>query len=461
MTFGALAFLNPWLLGALSTLPLIYWLLRTVPPRPRQIAFPPTRILTGIENREKTPAKTPWWLLLIRLIAAALVIFALAEPVLNPTKTAALKGEGPVVVAIDNGWAAAPQWSLRMAAAERMIAQAESQGRSVVVLPTAAAAKASSVRLEAPADARSTAAALVPQPFHPDRMAALDALNKELSGSTQQGVSVIWITDGIDHDGRADAFARGLSSLAGGGVFAVLGDAGAHTPLGVLGYVSSEGKLAARLMRTEGGEREGAVHAYSARAQRLSEATFKLGIGETTTDLTFELPLELRNQVTRLEIAGERSAGAVSLLDSRSQWQRVGLVSGAAQEQAQPLLAPLYYIEKAIKPFAEILSPKDLNIASALDEVLKQRASVVVLADIGTLQGEVLDQIDTWVKKGGVLVRFAGPRLEKGGDELLPVPLRIGGRSLGGACPGRRRSRSPTSRSRACSPGCRFRTMSR
>ena len=84
MGLSALAFLNPWLLTALAALPLIYWLLRTVPPRPRQIEFPPTRILVGMENKEKTPAKTPWWLLLIRLLAAALVIFALAEPVLNP-----------------------------------------------------------------------------------------------------------------------------------------------------------------------------------------------------------------------------------------------------------------------------------------------------------------------------------------------------------------------------------------
>ena len=59
MTLGALAFLNPWLLAGLAALPVIYWLLRTVPPRPKQVAFPATRILVGLENREKTPAKTP------------------------------------------------------------------------------------------------------------------------------------------------------------------------------------------------------------------------------------------------------------------------------------------------------------------------------------------------------------------------------------------------------------------
>ena len=56
MSIGALAFLSPWLLGALVALPVIYWLLRTVPPRPRQIAFPPTRILVGLEPDAAEPA---------------------------------------------------------------------------------------------------------------------------------------------------------------------------------------------------------------------------------------------------------------------------------------------------------------------------------------------------------------------------------------------------------------------
>ena len=58
--------------------------------------------------------------------------------------------------------------------------------------------------------------------------------------------------------------------------------------------------------------------------------------------LRFALPLELRNQVTRIEIAGERSAGSVHLLDARSRWNRIALVSGESREQAQPLLAPPY-----------------------------------------------------------------------------------------------------------------------
>ncbi len=205
-------------------------------------------------------------------------------------------------------------------------------------------------------------------------------------------------------------------------------------------------------MRTGGPAREGRIDAFSARGQRLGEAPFSLAAGAAATDVTFGLPLELRNQVTRLEIASERSAGAVSLLDGRSQWQRVGMISGESQEQSQPLLAPLYYLEKAVQPYAEIIRPKDHNLAKGIDAVLKDKASVLMLADIGTLSGEVKDRVRAWVERGGVLVRFAGLRLESGGDDLLPSRCAWAAARLAARCLGRARSRSQPLTTRACSP---------
>ena len=71
------------LLGLLS-LPVLWWLLRVMPPRPRRVEFPPTRLLFDIAPKEETPSRTPWWLTALRLLAAALVIFAAAGPIWNP-----------------------------------------------------------------------------------------------------------------------------------------------------------------------------------------------------------------------------------------------------------------------------------------------------------------------------------------------------------------------------------------
>src|SRR5262249_11806974 len=78
------AFAQPLMLVGLISLPVLWWLLRLMPPRPRRIDFPPTRLLFDIAPKEETPARTPWWLTLIRLLAAALVIFAAAGPIYNP-----------------------------------------------------------------------------------------------------------------------------------------------------------------------------------------------------------------------------------------------------------------------------------------------------------------------------------------------------------------------------------------
>lgn len=433
MSFGALAFLNPWLLGALVALPVIYWLLRTVPPRPRQVTFPPTRILMDLENREKTPAKSPWWLTLIRLLAAALIILALAEPVLNPSREAALAGKGPIAIVVDNGWAGASQWTDRARMIDRVIAEAESQRRAVAIMPTASPTKTLTVAIEAPGAARSTAAAITPLPFAPDRLAAVGAMEKTLREANAQAPSVVWLSDGIDHDGKAGEVAQRLSDMAQGGTFAVIEGGRGGDALGLHAGIGDSGDLEARILRAGGGAVNGFVHGYSARGQRLGETAFQLAPGAQQTTVPLELPLELRNQLSRVEIAGERSAGAVSLLDARSQWHRVALISGESREQAQPLLAPLYYIDKALKPYAELVEPKGSNLIAGIREALSQNASVLMMADIGTLSGEAGRRVQDWVKRGGVLVRFAGPRLENGGDELLPVPLRVGGRTLGGA----------------------------
>jgi hypothetical protein len=433
MTFGALAFLNPWLLAALLTLPVIYWLLRAVPPRPEQVEFPPTRILVGLENEEKTADKTPWWLTLIRLLAATLVILALAEPVLNPAKNAGLKGTGPLVVVVDNGWASSSRWSQRSAMMTRLIGEAENDGRPVIVLGTAATAKTAVAKLESPSDARNTAAALSPQAFAPDRLATIDVLSKVLSTPETKNPNIVWLHDGIDHKDEARQFTEKLQAIGDGAMLSVIDETTGQETLGLAAQLGEKGSLEALALQAAGTSRSGTVYAFSARGERLGEANFQFAAGETKKTIPFELPLELRNQVARIEIGSERSAGAVHLIDAATQWHRVGLISGESREQAQPLLAPLYYIQKALNPYAELAVSKDSNLAQGIDGVLKQNVSVLMLADIGNVTGEAAKQVDDFVKRGGFLVRFAGPRLEKGNDDLLPVALRSGGRSLGGA----------------------------
>ena len=50
-----LSFAEPILLLGLLSLPVLWWLLRVMPPRPRRIEFPPTRLLFDIAPEGRNP----------------------------------------------------------------------------------------------------------------------------------------------------------------------------------------------------------------------------------------------------------------------------------------------------------------------------------------------------------------------------------------------------------------------
>ncbi|MEL6980615.1 MAG: BatA domain-containing protein, partial [Pseudomonadota bacterium] len=127
LSVGALGFLQPWFLAGLLALPLLWLLLRATPPRARRIAFPGVRVLLGLEDRERTPQRTPLWLLLLRMAAAALLLLAFAEPLLNPKARSA--SDGPLLLVMDGGWASAPDWAARRGAAEDALRQAAERDR--------------------------------------------------------------------------------------------------------------------------------------------------------------------------------------------------------------------------------------------------------------------------------------------------------------------------------------------
>src|ERR687891_1206131 len=151
LELGWFGLTNPWILAALASLPVLWWLLRIIPPAPRYIRFPAIRFLLGLQPEEETSARTPPWLLLLRLLLATLLILALAGPVLNPEPE--LSGEGPLVLVVDDGWAAAPHWEQRLAALERFTARAQRQEREVILLGTAPDPAGSALRRLSAADA--------------------------------------------------------------------------------------------------------------------------------------------------------------------------------------------------------------------------------------------------------------------------------------------------------------------
>jgi hypothetical protein len=424
-----LGFAQPLVLLGLLSLPVLWWLLRLVPPRPRVVHFPPTRLLFEIAPKEETPSRTPWWLTLLRLALAALLIFAAAGPMWNPPQ-ALSGGKRPILLLIDDGWAAAASWDARLRSAEDIAARAEADSRSIAIAPLSDTTR--DISLELGGAARVRLRQIKPRPHTLARADALPAIGRFLAATPD--VDVVWLADGVDA-GNAKEFVAGLGRLLNGRSVTVV-DGGLPPTHALADAENTAGALTVKVLRATdpGAPDAGLVQVRDLKGLPLGDARFAFRPGERETDAVIDLPVEIRNDVARMEIAGERSAGAVQLLDKRWRRRTIGVISGSTVETAQPLLASAFYLSRALAPFADLRLAGAVAPSEAVKGFLDQRLPMIIMADVGNVAGDANDRLAKWVEDGGVLVRFAGPRLAAANDDdLVPVRLRRGGRTLGGS----------------------------
>jgi hypothetical protein len=412
MVFGPLTFLAPLALWGLLVLPIIWWILRITPPRPLEQIFPPLRLLYDVEKEEETPRSTPPWLLLFRLLLGAVIAIALAKPILFNQETDTNR---PMVLIVDNGWAAAGNWPSIVREAEALVKQSIAENQSVVYLTTA-----DPLSTEAPGfipanEALKEIRATQPTPYQPDRKQALLSIEPlDVSNA-----DIFWLSDGVDYGNAGDLSSK-LGDAAQSRIFMPTSETSA-----ILGGKAEESANGFRSIwhRVDSNSlRIHTVAAYGPKGRVIGRSELRFAPGDRTAEADFELPAELRNQVSVLRPEGVGSAGAVTLLDDSWGRPMVGLLAGS-DANTQPLLSEWHYIEKALAPNADIYK-------GDVDQLVAVSPSIIFMTDRARTESEALEK---YVEDGGMLIRFAGPKLAKRADNLLPVPLRAGGRELGGA----------------------------
>lgn len=424
MTLGPLGFTTPWILAALILLPLLWVILRAVPPAPVRRRFPGVTLLLGLKDPDSVTDRTPWWLLLLKVLALTALIVGLSGPVLNPAMEPTEASKKPLLLVLDGAWTGARDWQIHAARAEELLAEAGRNGRPVAVL-----------RLTTPetpvfqdADTwRRRIGGLEPQPWEPSvamMQAAADALgDKEFD--------TVWMSDGLARDGR-NAFLSSLEShgsvrieQGGQGVMALL-------PPTVDGAVLT---IAARRLVADLPQSVTVVaHGRdpSGFDRILSRIDLTFAAGDTDALAEVALPAELRARITQFAIAQTPGAGAVMLSGTQLRRPEVALIAGHENREGLELLAQLHYLRQALAPSSDVLE-------GALTDLLPANPDAIFLADVARLSDAEQEGLIEWAKAGGTLVRFAGPRLAASAisrrDEapLMPVRLREGGRSVGGA----------------------------
>lgn len=421
---GGIGFTAPWLLAGLLALPLLWLILRAIPPAPIRRRFPGVALLLGLKDEESVSDRTPWWLLLLRMLAVAAIILGLAGPVLNPEDDGS-RGTGPLLIVLDGSWGGATRWAEQADAISAQLSRASRTGRPVAILNMT---RPEPVVFQSADVWRDRIPGLLPSAWQPDEARSAEAVS---AFSEAGDFDTLWFSDGLDYAGRNDALAA-LESRGSVEVYQTAANVIALSPAGF-----EDGVVQLSAMRAAAGpEREITIQAQgrdpAGNAAVLATATATFEAGGTTAETTLSLPAEMRARITRFDVLGQRSAGATTLADDALQRREVALIAGREDREGLQLLSPLHYLEQALAPNADLIN-------GALDEILPANPDVIVLADVATLSAAEAEGLTEWIADGGMLVRFAGPRVAASEvsraeeDPLMPVRLRSGGRTVGGA----------------------------
>jgi len=327
-----LAFAAPLVLGALVLLPALYYVLRVTPPPPQRVIFPPTALFLQENQVPSEALRTPWWIVLLRLVLLAAVILAASGPVWRPPLSS---GNGPVLIVLDDTWPAGPHWTQRIAFARAKLDSAAQAERVAALALTSKAGQ--DILFQSAARLLERLDALAPQPVLADHKAMLPAITKV----ALPDMTIEWVSDGLAQ-GQAGAFAKELAALA---PLHVATDS--QPVLAIAGFEQSASGASLTLLRSASSANQtGTVRALDGRGRVIAMQTFSFDSG-TSLNVPLDLPLDLRNQIDHFEMDGLASAGAVYLLDASQRRARIGLFAQINADVAQqPLLSSLYYLKK-------------------------------------------------------------------------------------------------------------------
>lgn len=421
--FSSIVFTNPWILAGLTLLPALWFVLRVTPPVPRRLFFPPARLVRDLLPETAVPSHTPWPILLLRLAILSLILLALARPVINPGD--ALPGDGPVRIVMDNGWAAAQTWPQQMDEAKRLVNLTGREKREIYLLTTAPAPGTPPAPYHSgpitQAQAESALRALAPLPWPADYEMAASIADKNFQDGKK--IRTYWLSHGLKEGGESL-----LRTLARQGDLTYIRPEARRLPI-LLRPDPKAGSALSVLIDAPSGFPSGTpvtVNAMGAGGRILDSRQIFLDPGKSAVQVVFDLPDALRNRVEQFRLSGRKGAGAVLLLDDSAKRHAVAIATPSGVGDNAPLLEDSFYLERALAPYANISS-------GTIQESTAANPAVIILPNVGAMPPVDLGTLEEWIKKGGLLLRFAGPNMIQGDDFLTPVPLLKGGRALDGA----------------------------
>jgi hypothetical protein len=416
---GGFSVAHPLLLVGLAALPLLWWWLRALPPRPAKIAFP---ALLLIRNAPAivSHSRPPLWLIVMRMVLVVLLILAASAPAWKSSNISNNKSD--LIIIVDNGWEGATALPRASELAATTLSNMRNGSNRVAILETAEPPGADTtpgLTWLSPDVAEGRLRTLSAQPWSPNRAKFLESYGPLLK---QSSARMLWLSDGLNPE-SANQFAQ--SFTPGQSVSAERLDE--HGPIAFRNVVSrSEGFVVEIIALPRASARTFQILARRGDGKIGGSVQALLRANVEAVTVTLEIAPTERTKISRLEIAGQASAAATFLLDDSMARPLIGINSSETVEERQPLRSGNFYLRRALETQADVRE-------GGIDSLLDIPVNMLILNDIGAIPAVTQTRLKKWLDAGGLLVLFAGPRMAETGSPFAPVALRPSSRTMGGA----------------------------
>ncbi|PZP56076.1 MAG: hypothetical protein DI586_04805, partial [Micavibrio aeruginosavorus] len=398
-----LAFLHPWILSAFAVLPVLWFILRFMPPLPKKTFLPTARFLIGLNNSQTTPDTAPWWLILLRLLILACLILAFAAPIHNPQKPA--EASGPLRLIFDNGWASAQIWDKQTAKAEEILQAAITANRPVQILFTATKNDNAFIRAD---QALSRIRNAQPQSWP----------GEPISLSSSENADTVWISSGL----AENDFYKVAENFSSDGLTVYMPEMKDRPAL--LRKPGTPEALVSVETVSGSGEKSVNLQAFDAKGKLVNQLRVDISGQSGGMPVMDEAGLFAGKNIYQWKAPSFAGTGGVYLADISKGTFSIGIESKNAAGSSDFSDAS-FYLSRALEGSARIEN-------GSIDDLIKKNIAVILLPDISSFSPQTLTALEKWIDAGGILLRFGGNNMSEADNVLVPVPLRTGLRSLSG-----------------------------
>ena len=320
----------------------------------------------------------------------------------------------PVLIAFDNDWVTAQDWSMRVDTLSQLLNEAKDKGYDVALWPTAQYENSIDTvwgTVISAQDALTQIEVLKPTSWPADYTASAEAFEALSFGQASQ---VFWLHNGVARSDETHmAFYQALQSYGDVKVFSGA-DINAEDAVLIKNSDRQDqnGALSFALARKmSDGPASYTVQLRQRGGRILDRVIVDFLDGEVEIKKTVSLPDVLLDRVTSLHVEGQETAGGVLLRSPLASPKPAAILNVAGQPVS--LLNDQPYIHNAVSQFVPV-------VHVSAETLFDQSASVIFWSRTVPLSQQVEAQLAEWVSQGGMLVRFTGGVEQN--DLYSPVP---------------------------------------